>query len=218
MKNSKYNFDFSPSSYFEDLSLKQKRGSKILGERRRNIAMEGYEDDFFPTEIIGRKFDESFRTTNAKILGPQSMGGEYLPFDPNEVEICRVVIKSTTGDVESMRVKKKKGKYLIRVVGEYEEDYFFKIRHFSSDKTLSMRQVIENIDFAEMIHRESNEVDTFISSGLVRSSILSLDYLGIEKREEIKAFVSVKSLFYPELEMYYEDQKDKWIDEMFATK
>ena len=218
MKNNKYNLNFSPTSYFDDLTLREKTGSKILGQRRRNIAMEGNKDFFYPTEIISRKFDESFRTNNAKILGPQSMGGEYLPFDPNEVEICRVVTKSTTGDIESMRVKKKNGKYFFRVVGEYEEDYFFKIKHFSSDKTLSMLQVIENIDFAQMIIKESNEVEPFLSSGLVKSSILRMKDYGVDRREEIKDFVRVESVFYPELEMYYEDQKNKWIDEMFASK
>ena len=52
---------------------------------------------------------------------PAFMGGEYLPdCDPNEVEIARITIASTTQDVTCVYAKKVTGGIDYRVVDEYE--------------------------------------------------------------------------------------------------
>jgi hypothetical protein len=50
------------------------------------------------------------------------MGGEYLPnLMPNEVEIARVTMTSTTMDVISIRARHTKHKIIYRIVDEYME-------------------------------------------------------------------------------------------------
>ena len=52
---------------------------------------------------------------------PAFMGGEYLPdCDPNEVEIARITIASTTQDVTCVYAKRVTGGINYRVVDEYE--------------------------------------------------------------------------------------------------
>ena len=52
---------------------------------------------------------------------PAFMGGEYLPdCDPNEVEIARITIASTTQDVTCVYAKRVTGGIDYRVVDEYE--------------------------------------------------------------------------------------------------
>ena len=52
---------------------------------------------------------------------PAFMGGEYLPdCDPNEVEIARITIASTTQDVTCVYAKRVAGGIDYRVVDEYE--------------------------------------------------------------------------------------------------
>ena len=52
---------------------------------------------------------------------PAYMGGEYLPdCDPNEVEIARITIASTTQDVTCVYAKRVTGGIEYRVVDEYE--------------------------------------------------------------------------------------------------
>jgi hypothetical protein len=52
---------------------------------------------------------------------PAYMGGEYLPdCDPNEVEIARITIASTTQDVTCVYAKRVDGGIEYRVVDEYE--------------------------------------------------------------------------------------------------
>ena len=53
---------------------------------------------------------------------PAFMGGEYLPdCDPNEVEIARITIASTTQDVTCVYAKRVAGGIDFRVVDEYRE-------------------------------------------------------------------------------------------------
>src|SRR5262249_4767409 len=51
---------------------------------------------------------------------PALMGGEYLPgYQDEEVEIARVSLQSTTGDVISIRARRDRGAIRYRVVDEY---------------------------------------------------------------------------------------------------
>lgn len=61
---------------------------------------------------------EQRRTANTH---PAFMGGEYLPdCDPNEVEIARITIASTTQDVTCVYARRVPGGIEYRVVDEYE--------------------------------------------------------------------------------------------------
>ena len=90
-------------------------------------------------------------------LHPWMMGGEYLPsLIENEVEICRVVLKSTTMDVFSMRAQKQGELIKYRVVDEYGEvDYLLPINE--SKIPLSMKDLIENLDLCKETLKDTGE-------------------------------------------------------------
>jgi len=56
-------------------------------------------------------------------MHPRYMGGEYLPDqEEGEVEIARIEIASTTGDVTSVYARRDGIEILYRIVDEYEGD------------------------------------------------------------------------------------------------
>ena len=60
-------------------------------------------DKTIPPELLRSELTETLKSEQSKIH-PWMMGGEYLPdLRINETEICRIVLKSATMDVISMR-------------------------------------------------------------------------------------------------------------------
>jgi hypothetical protein len=72
------------------------------------------------------------------------MSGEYLPtVDGREVEIARIHIQSTTGDVTSVYARLFGGRIAYRVVDEYEGDTLSDPTTRTSMKALTMGQLID---------------------------------------------------------------------------
>ena len=141
------------------------------------------------------------------------MGGEYLPdLKLNETEICRIVLKSTTMDVISMRAQILDGVINYRVVDEYgEKDYVLKFQ--KSDIPLTMCQLVENLDQCVEIHKDSCDVNDYGGGGLVKPWVYQQFEFG-DSLEDAVDFVTVHSAFYPDLEGYYEHKKPIWFKEM----
>jgi hypothetical protein len=69
------------------------------------------------------------------------MGGEYLPANlPGEVEIARVALQSTTGDVTSLRAQPVPGGIHYRVVDEYAA--VFELPILKSEKSLTLAEFV----------------------------------------------------------------------------
>ena len=160
-------------------------------------------------------FDLDFRPT---YFGPQSSqrvyesryGGEYLPnFDNVEIEIGRVILDSTTGDVISIRVTKVDDSYSYRVVDEYGSTF---------EIPESLQKTLRPLKFREMIILINNtvtkceNVEESGETGLVKGFITYMLGEG-DDPSEIMSFVRVGSGFYPELEEFFEYQKELWINE-----
>ena len=135
------------------------------------------------------------------------MGGEYLPdYLPGEVEIARLVLDSVTRDVISFRARRRRGgrRILYRVVDEYPDDNGpWTCRPASSAGPLPLSGLIQLIDGAR--------------SPDFLGEVGSLPLLYLEHQEgcepdELLAFVTVESDFYPDLTAYYQEKVRWWIE------
>jgi hypothetical protein len=210
----KFNLDFTPNSYFNNLSFEQKIGSKVKGEIRRKVALNKIKTETYPPELVGRRLNSFIREKQGKIH-PHLMGGEYLPdMSSDESEICRIVLNSTTMDVISIKAKIENAKINYRVSDEYEDEEIFaySLKHITSQKPLSMSLLIENIDTC-LLNEIYKGKETIYGTGLVHHYLKDCSLHS--DRDETYSFVSVESAFYPQLNDYYQKQKLIWVDELF---
>ena len=206
----KINFDYQPKSYWGPQDLKTFYGSRIKGQIRKKMITEEVESGNIPLSLLEPEVSEELKDYQNH-FHPQMMGGEYLPnYKNNEIEICRVVLDSTTLDVYSLRVRKNKTRHVYRIVDEYSNT--FKLSQYSSIKPLKMIQIIQILNNCEVINYDSGEI---MMKGIIRPHLdYMCDYhLDDYSKEKIINFVKVESNIYPEIEIYYEQQKEIWFKE-----
>ena len=209
------NFDFNwrPNDYFNDLTLDQKLGSSIKGELRREIVRDAIENDDVPSSMMSSSLEPDVR----KLVGrmhPTMMGGEYLPdLAENEVEICRIVLKSTTMDVTSLRARFVEGRLEFSAVDEYGDNEYV-LQYTNAELPLSLGEMIENIETCRVIDRDSGEENSDYGQGLVLPH-LRIQAENEEHRDEAIEFVTVHSVYYPQIEDFYEEHKQKVADDIF---
>ena len=190
----KYKMDFRPNGYWQNATIT--RIANIKGEVRRRTVMEaiysrnteGLEDS-----MLDESLPDNMREAVGKIH-PELMGGEFLPdAEENEVEIARVTLKSTTGDVFSIRARYDGNHIHYRVVDEYDSDLM--VSPQGSVFPLTFGELISLIDGTEGASDEGRGLTSVFRKGA------SSD------------FVNVTSIFYPDLERWYgeeaaEEEKD----------
>src|SRR6188472_3296331 len=113
-------FNQRPRSYFWAASRNISLSSSIKGAKRKRLfeaSLNGSGE--FPIELLQPSLSDADRRA-WESRHPENMGGEYLPDqEPDEVEIARIVIASTTQDVTSVYVSQVDGVLVYRVVDEY---------------------------------------------------------------------------------------------------
>ena len=193
--------DFRPATYWPADSLRLAVLGNIQGEARRRIlehALEFGDGDIPPEGLLKPVLEPDLRDLLGQIH-PMYMGGEYLPnYLPEEVEIARVAMNSTTGDVISIRAcMQEDGLIHYRVVDEYERE--FRLPVDESDLPLSTGQMIQIIDGAE-----------WDATGLV------MPFLEINCEcnggDGMRGFIWVRSDFYPALAGHYRRKCDAYLD------
>ncbi|HXF65694.1 MAG TPA: hypothetical protein VNK67_03205 [Burkholderiales bacterium] len=149
MKNTRFDFEFRPKSYFGPMSLEHKIRTSIKGEARRRYAaflLEREGEAAVDGDVLRESLADDEREAQGRIH-PALMGGEYLPdFEPGEVEIVRIVLASTTCDVISVRARRVGNRIGYRVCDEYGEKYTCIPK--TSAKPLTLRQLIGLLDNA----------------------------------------------------------------------
>lgn len=212
MTTQNFDMSYSPSSYLENLTLEEKLRANIKGQLRAEYVTKNIRYKTMNPQMLKSELGTPLKTERSK-LHPWMMGGEYLPdLNFNEVEICRIVLKSTTMDVVSLRALMAEELINYSVVDEYgESDYVLKFQKL--DTPLTMGQLVENIDHCVEIHKDSGAVNDYGGGGLVKPWVYQQFESG-DSLEEAADFISVYSAFYPELEGYYEHQKPIWFKEM----
>jgi hypothetical protein len=203
-----FNLDYRPPFYFGPQDLKDFYNSRILGQIRRNIVSETIDKSNVSASFRENSLDQNLRDALGQIH-PSMMGGEYLPqYLRSEIELCRVILNSTTMDVTSLRVRKQKHRYAYRIVDEYSNKFI--ITKKTSTKPLSMREITQILDTSREILYDTGEEMEYV--GLIKPVIEYMKQDGCKKEESID-FVTVESTFYPELFAYYEQQKEIWFEE-----
>src|SRR5262249_38600470 len=142
---------------------------------------------------------------------PAMMGGEYLPDrQKGEVEIARIELASTTGDVLQVRARRQGSRITYSVVDEYWDDGSrWALTPPSSKEPLTLGTLIELIDTANQANEELIDPDR-AEEGLVECH---WHYHYDEGEGDVDAavnFVRVKSLVYPQLEGYYCACAEAW--------
>jgi hypothetical protein len=202
-----FDYAYRPQSYFQGIDPKALIVSSILGEERRKDVQRRLESEDFDPAVWGEWLtDSKLDDHTRKMIGsvhPALMGGEYLPqLGHNEIEIVRIVLASTMQDVISIRARRSGERIAYRVVDEHENE--FALPRKSSAQPLSLQQLIAFID-------GTNQAEDSQGNGLVYS-VLDMNIEGSGDPESLRGFVSVSSVFYPELQRYYDAQTDQHLD------
>ena len=204
--------EYRPESYWDCF---QEGLTNIKGEMRRRTLdsiLAGEQPAFMPASILSDELSDEERSCVAAV-NPMLMGGEYLPgYLDGELEIARASLQSVTWDVISVRAQRTDGgRISYRVVDEYESD--FRCRPASSENPLTMRELISLIDGVE-----GHSVGFGEESGLTdyyRNYNYDIDET-LEHLNDLVDFVRVSSMYYPELEKWYEAQAQDWYRQRFA--
>ena len=137
---------YRPHDYFGRQDQQTALLSQVKGTVRRNAlraALDAGEVSAVPEAIKSAALSDDARQFIGS-LHPSFMSGEYLPKgSARELEIARIHIKSTTGDVTSVYARLVGRRIAYRVVDEYEGDTLTDRSKRTSTKALTMGQLIE---------------------------------------------------------------------------
>jgi hypothetical protein len=176
----------------------------IAGTVRRRMARDQFENggDELPDLIFAERLGEHDRNMWTR-LSTANMGGEFLPpMKPREIEIARVELLSTTGDVYSIRARTFRGRLRYRVEDEYDSSEFI-LPFDRSDKPLTLRELFRLLE--EFRFCKDSE------PGLVRGFWHQQIEAGDEPEEAV-LFATVKSVLYePRLTKVYQHLADLFI-------
>ena len=137
---------YRPGDYFGRQDLQLTLLTQVKGTARREAlrqALEMGRIDDVPDAIKSAALSHDVRQY-AGSLHPYFMSGEYLPTaGKQELEIARIHIQSTTGDVTSVYARPVGRRIAYRVVDEYGSKSFSGRSHRTSIKPLTMGELIE---------------------------------------------------------------------------
>ena len=139
----KPNLNFRPKSYFGPKSLTEHSISEIKNEAVKSRLFQlFYKEKYDEVEELLSTYDE--KNMNLGIVHPTLMGGNYLEDKSlNEIEIARIFILSTTGDVTSVYAQFEDGLILYRVVDEYEGETLTELSKIKSKEPLSLSELLD---------------------------------------------------------------------------
>lgn len=137
---------YRPHDYFgrhdEQISLM----TRVKGTLRRKVLLHALETGQFDTVPNDIK-SAGLSTEDRQFIGrlhPSFMGGEYLPTaNTSEIEVARISIRSTTGDVVSVYARLVGRRIAYRVVDEYQGDTLSDRTTRTSTKPLTLGQLID---------------------------------------------------------------------------
>ena len=204
-----FNLEYAPASYFADVNLETRLGSKINGEVRKQQVLESAKSKYPPPYLMKSKISDQQRFENSK-LHPRHMGGEYLQeLELNQVEICRVIIHSTMLDVTSIRATLVGNEYFFDVTDEYEM-FRYNLPIKSQTAPLTTSQMITQIDNCSIVEVDATPECSAQYTGLM-DPVLSLHLNAGRDPSELIDYISVDSAFYPELTGYYQNKINKFL-------
>ncbi len=201
-------FDFRPASYWDPSDPESAVVGNIKGQLRREMVRDFLRGQA-PEELgeieeqyLADEVDDDFRRSLGSIH-PHFLGGEYLPsYLPGEVEIVRVVLQSSTLDVHSLRARRRGGRILYRMVDEYESTWT--LRQRTSRRPLTFGQLVDLILSARDEDGVCGDYPMVIMD-------CNVDMAGSDP-EHMAAFISMESVFYPQLTGWWKDRVAEWLE------
>jgi hypothetical protein len=188
---------YRPRSYFWAQYLSVQLPSSIQGaERRRLYQRVLLEGGSLPESLEKPVLNTGERQAWGRIH-PSFMGGEYLaPLRPNEVEIARIVIASTTCDVTCVYARPRGDRIHLRAVDEYNGDTLGNSASRTSTKPLPLRELVR-----------------FFMGAWNLLSVLRFNFEDEGfPRAQVHAFIkSASSDFYPGFEQAIRSYVDAWL-------
>lgn len=209
-------FSFRPATYWPEQESLELLISRIKGEQRRLrgevLVREGRIDEL--RELIeGGLLSDDLSDHDREEWGrlhPSNLGGEYLPeTDDGDVEIARVAIASTTGDVQSVRAHHAPNGIRIQVVDEYESEFSTGVRSYA--QPLTLRELIDFIDGSDI------KGATGPGGGLVLGLVRAWYGYDPDRSERLLTAAWASSAFYPDLGRYYEGAIRALVSELTAS-
>jgi hypothetical protein len=175
---------FRPKTYFWPLGLDKHLLTHVKGAARRAMLQRLIDEgrlDEIPDFLAAAKLSEAERTSIGRIH-PRLMGGEYLPDQvEGEVEIARIEIASSTGDVTSVYARREGSDIHYRVVDEYEGDTLTGDTERTSAEPLTLGEL----------------TDYFLNSW---NLFEVLEFNEFANLDEALAFFDGRSEFYPDFD------------------
>lgn len=226
---SKHDLEFRPESYFEISDAKSEIFARVKGDQRRLLAKEMDESGEIENlerlnigDIQGEKEEialvEELTDDERDLAGslhPKMMGGEYLPtLRGYGMEIARVSLDSTTGDVFSIRAQSKGEMIHYKIVSEYEDDEDFPEIEFQPKESklpLTTGELISLIDSVKFVGEDD------YGKGLT-NSFRDRQFVDNANPDELANFVIVTSELYPDLEGYYREEAKEWLEKAKAKR
>lgn len=170
----RYNLDYRPASYWT-----------APGER----------EPLSPT-VVWRY------TRRTPLLDPAV---DFLPErEGGEVEIACILLASVTGDMISIRARRRGKRIVYRVEDEYDTRFRFKPKR--SEQPLTMSELVALIDGAtgHLGGRAKVLTSAYRDYNAAYSNLSGL--------ARLVNFVTVASDFYPQLHEYYREEAEEWLE------
>ncbi len=136
---------YRPRDYFGRYDMQTELMTRVKGTLSRQALRNALDVGGLaqiPEEVKQAALDEPSRQMIGRIH-PSFMGGEYLPrIKSGDVEIARISIQSTTGDVTCLYARPVGGRIVYRMADEYEGSTLEQPTTRTSTKPLTMGQMI----------------------------------------------------------------------------
>ena len=142
--HSRIDVSFRPVSYFQAQTAASRILTKVSGTARRDALERAIAEGRLheAPHVLPKPSLAGQERRAIGALGPRFMGGEYLPVKTDdEVEIARVEIASTTGDVTSVFARQAGHVLQFRVVDEYGGETLTEDSKTTSQRPLTLGEL-----------------------------------------------------------------------------
>ncbi len=201
------NLAFRPKTYFPESPTREQLLARIKGQSRREMARGILETEGIAglSDFVAREELNDHDRDMWGLVHPHMMGGEYLPgLRPEEVEIARISLKSTTFDQKSIRARPEGDRIRLSVEDEYETEYELPFTLIA--QPLSLGELIEFLG-------ASRHPDDVYHGGMIESDWNFCEENG-DPLDECVDFATVSSGFYPQLSSYFNEYGLSWMESM----
>jgi len=220
----KFDLSFCPEMYWDTQVCFL---ANVTGTIRRQLLELAIADENAPDAVFEVFSDKQKAAKVLPLLGytgPSVRSGEDLPpVQSNETEIARVWTPTTVhAEVTSVRARSDGTSIFYMVVDEYwTEGYSYRISPESSTKPLTMEQLIQLIDTADLYFDDERAGKKGLVLPLWEQAFESECRRGLcaDSADSVRSFVAVQSYFYPQLAAWYSRRFDQWASgKLWPTK